>query len=76
VSVKVTANPSAELPGTVIGDPVRIPYILFCTQGGDRFCGRTWVANSRRELPGKLAERRTHEEKCEGGLIAATRWGS
>jgi hypothetical protein len=71
VSVKVTGNPSAELPGSVIGQPVRIPAILLCTQG-ERFCGRVWVANTVRDLPVKMTERRRHEEKCSGGLVVAT----
>lgn len=71
MAVKVTGNPSAELPGTVVGAAIRLPYVMLCTQG-ERFCGATWVANSQRDLPVKLAERRSHEESCRGGLIAAT----
>jgi hypothetical protein len=70
MSVKVTSNPSAELPGTVIGKPVRLPHIMMCTQG-ERFCGRYWVASTQRELPVKMAERRRHEQGCAGGLIVA-----
>jgi hypothetical protein len=70
MSVKVTGDPSAELPGSVIGAPIRLPYLMLCTQG-EAFCGATWVANSQRELPVKLAERRRHEENCRGGLIVA-----
>jgi hypothetical protein len=68
VSTSVTTNPSSLLPGQVLGRPMGIPAILLCTQG-ERFCGRTWVANSYRELPEKLAERRKHEENCKGALI-------
>jgi hypothetical protein len=68
MAVKVTSNPSAELPGSVVGAPIRLPYIMLCTQG-ERFCGATWVANRARELPEKLAERRKHEENCKGALI-------
>jgi hypothetical protein len=64
----VTASPASALPGQVVGKPMGIPAILLCTQG-ERFCGRAWVANNRRELPEKLAERRKHEENCLGGLI-------
>jgi hypothetical protein len=56
----------------VIGRPVRIPYIMLCTHG-ERFCGKTWVANHRRDLPDRLAERRKHEEICAGGLIVAAK---
>jgi hypothetical protein len=68
MAVKVTTNPSAQIPGTVIGAPMRIPAILLCTQG-ERFCGTTWVANTARELPAKLADRRRHEQTCHGGLL-------
>lgn len=68
MNVKVTSNPSSELPGSVIGQPIRLPYIMLCTQG-ERFCGRTWVANTAREVPAKLADRRRHEDNCQGGLI-------
>jgi hypothetical protein len=68
MSVAVTSSPATALPGQVVGRPMGIPAILLCTQG-ERFCGHTWVANSRRDLPEKLAERRKHEENCLGGLI-------
>lgn len=64
----VTVNPASALPGQVLGKPMRIPAVLLCTQG-ERFCGQTWVANSMRDLPEKLAERRKHEDSCNGGLI-------
>lgn len=72
MNVRVTSNPSTELPGSVIGRPMRIPYVLLCTVGGERFCGQVWTANSERQLAELLAERRRHEENCQGGLIAAT----
>jgi hypothetical protein len=71
MSVSVTSSPASALPGQVVGRPMRIPAILLCTQG-ERFCGRRWVANSMRELPEKLAERRKHEQDCNGGLIVGT----
>jgi len=71
VSVSVTSSPASVLPGQVIGRPVRIPAILLCT-AGERFCGKTWVANSERALPEKMAERRKHEESCQGGLITGS----
>jgi hypothetical protein len=70
VSVTVTPDPASVRPGQVVGKPMRIPAILLCTQG-ERFCGRTWVANTARELPEKLADRRVHEASCQGGLIVA-----
>jgi hypothetical protein len=66
VAVTVTTDPSTARPGDVIGRPIRVPAILLCTQG-ERFCGRIWVANTRMELPGKLAERRDHEARCAAG---------
>jgi hypothetical protein len=67
----VTANPASALPGQVVGKPIRLPYVMLCTQG-ERFCGKTWVANVSREIPEKLAERRKHEQDCAGGLIVGT----
>jgi hypothetical protein len=52
----------------VIGSPLHLPYVMLCTQG-ERFCGKTWTANTDRDLPVMLAERRTHEATCQGGLI-------
>ena len=68
MSVHVTANPSAELPGSVIGKPMRLPAFLACTQG-QRFCGKRWTANTEPELLLMLAERRDHETACKGGLL-------
>jgi hypothetical protein len=67
VSFHVTANPSAELPGSVIGKPIRLPYFMLCVQG----CGKRWTANTGHDLVLKLAERRDHETACKGGLIRA-----
>jgi hypothetical protein len=71
VAVTVTGNPSSELPGSVIGQAIRLPYIMLCTNG-ERFCGATWVANTERELPERLLQRRQHEDNCRGGLIIPT----
>lgn len=68
MSVHVTANPSAELPGSVIGKPIRLPAVLLCTMG-ERFCGKTWTANTQEQFLLKSAERREHEATCKGGLI-------
>lgn len=68
MSVHVTANPSAEPPGSVIGKPIRLPHFMLCTQG-ERHCGRVWTANTEHDLVLKLAERRDHETGCRGGLI-------
>lgn len=70
MSVHVTSNPSAELPGSVIGQPVRLPAALLCTQG-ERFCGKWWTANTREDFLLMSAERREHEARCRGGLIVA-----
>lgn len=74
MSVRVTANPSAELPGSVIGRPVRLPAFLFCTMG-ERQCGKRWAAQTETEYLLKCAERREHEATCKGGLIVATGMG-
>jgi hypothetical protein len=71
VSVHLSPNPSAELPGSVVGRPYRYPAILCCTSGAERFCGKTWVANNELDLLKKAAERREHEAACKGGLIVA-----
>ena len=71
MSVHVTANPSAELPGSVIGKPVRLPAVLLCTMGGERPCGKVWTANTYEQYLLKSAERREHEATCKGGLIVA-----
>ena len=70
MAVTVTANPSAELPGSFIGRPIRLPHVMLCTQG-QRHCGRIWTANTEHELVLKLGERRDHEANCSGGLIVA-----
>jgi len=72
LNVKVTANPAGELPGSVLGAPIRIPSVLLCTNG-ENWCGRVWVANHRRQLPERLAERRDHEARCRGGLVLSGR---
>ena len=68
MSVHVTSNPSAELPGSVIGKPIRLPHFMLCTQG-QRPCGKAWTAHTEHELVLKLAERRDHETACKGGLL-------
>lgn len=70
--VNITSSPSGVLPGTVLGKPIRIPHVMLCTQG-ERWCGRHWTANNRRQLAEYMAERRRHEESCRGGLILASR---
>jgi hypothetical protein len=72
VSVHVTANPSAEIPGSVIGRPIHLPYFLFCTMGGERPCGKVWTARTQEQFLLLSAERREHEATCKGGLIVAT----
>jgi hypothetical protein len=72
MAVTFTGSPSTAMPGQVVGQPIRLPHVMLCTQG-ERHCGRTWTANTRRELTEKMAERRTHEAGCQGGLILAAR---
>ena len=67
MSFHVTTTPSAELPGSVIGKPIRLPHFMLCLQG----CKKTWSANSEHELVLMLADRRDHEAACRGGLIVA-----
>lgn len=71
MSVHLSATPSAELPGSVIGQPIRFPHIMLCTMGGERPCGRVWTAKDELDLLKKSAERREHEQGCRGGLIIA-----
>lgn len=71
MAVSVTGSPSSALPGQVVGAPLRLPCVLLCTQG-ERWCGRKWTANDRRGLLERLAERRDHEDRCNGGLVLAT----
>lgn len=72
--VHYTDSPSSELPGSVIGAPVRLPYVMLCQAAppGQRPCGRVWTANTEREFIEKSAQRRDHERTCKGGLIVAT----
>jgi hypothetical protein len=68
--VDVTTTPSQLADGQVVGPPIRIPFIMLCHQG-ERWCGWVKVANTRRQLPELMAERRRHHEGCLGGLILA-----
>lgn len=72
MSVRVTANPSGELPGSVIGRPYSLPAFLMCTMG-ERFCGKRWTARTETEFLLMSAERREHEADCRGGLIVPGR---
>jgi hypothetical protein len=71
--VHYTDSPSSELPGSFIGAPVHLPAVLLCQAAGPgrRWCGAKWTANTERQFAEKSAERRTHEQACEGGLIVA-----
>lgn len=68
MSVHVTANPSAELPGSVIGKAIRFPHFMLCTMG-ERPCGWRRTAKDEVDYLKKMAERREHEAGCKGGLI-------
>lgn len=70
-----TTNPSTVLPGQIVGAPIRIPHIMLCHAAppGGRWCGWVRVANSRQQLVELMAERREHEETCQGGLIVTGR---
>lgn len=75
MSVHLTANPSAEIPGSsALGRPIRFPYFMLCTMG-ERFCGKRWTARDEADLLLREAERREHEATCKGGLIVATGMG-
>lgn len=71
MAVAVTGSPSSALPGQIVGAPIRLPYVLLCTQG-ERWCGKCWTANDQHVLVELLAARRKHEDACMGGLILAT----
>lgn len=68
-----TANPSSVMPGLVVGAPIdHLPWVLFCASGpGRRWCGWRRVAHTQRQFVEVAAEKRKHEETCEGGLIIA-----
>ena len=64
-----TPSPSTALPGEVVGAPVaHLPWIFVCT-AGEVFCGSIWVASTVRQVAEKAAEKRRHEQNCNGGLI-------
>lgn len=70
-AVTYTSDPAAAAAaGQIIGKPIRLPYIMLCTQG-ERFCGWVRTANNRRQLAEMMKERRVHEDGCRGGLILA-----
>lgn len=69
MAVRLSQHPE---PGEFTGAPVRIPFVLFCTQGGERWCGWVRVANSAAEFTALAADRRTHEMSCLGGLVRGT----
>lgn len=70
MSVHLSASPSQELPGSVIGKPIRYPHVMLCTMG-ERHCGRVWTAQDELDLLKKESQRREHEAGCKGGLIIA-----
>jgi hypothetical protein len=53
----------------VVGNPIRLPYIMLCQHGGERFCGWVRVAHTQVQLADLMIERRRHEQGCLGGLI-------
>lgn len=68
--VRYTENPSATIPGEVVGAPVRIPALLMCSgKPGRRPCGWMRTANTPQQYAEYALERRKHEETCKGGLI-------
>lgn len=70
MATRYTERPSEVLPGEIIGEPIRLPAVMLCTQG-ERYCGWVRMANTRDQFARYAAERRKHELKCQGGLIAA-----
>ena len=71
MTVTVSTDPAGALAdGSVVGRPIRLPYVMLCTEG-ERWCGRAWTANSRLQLAELLTDRRRHEQGCQGGLILA-----
>ena len=63
-----TSSAGLAMPDQVVGAPVRLPAILCCTSG-EVFCGKTWTANTQKQFVEKAAEKRRHEQNCQGGLI-------
>jgi hypothetical protein len=68
VTVRFTSRPA---PGDITGVPLRLPYVLLCTQG-ERWCGWHRTANTPRQLADHARDRRVHASSCRGGLIIAT----
>lgn len=68
MGVRLSQRPE---PGEFTGAPVRVPFVLFCTQT-ERWCGWVRTANSAEEFTALAADRRTHEMSCQGGLVRAT----
>ena len=68
VPTAYTSSASLALPGQIVGAPVRLPCVMLCTQG-ERFCGWKRTANTQRQFVEMAAEKRQHEQNCQGGLI-------
>jgi hypothetical protein len=67
-----TANPSAVLPGQVVGAPItHLPWVFCCRSGEGKHCGWARAANELRQVIEVMAAKRKHEENCAGGLIIA-----
>lgn len=71
MSVRITPTPQREADDEFVGQPLHIPWVLFCTNG-ERWCGWQRTANSSKEFVLLAADRRVHESSCKGGLILAT----
>lgn len=71
MSTTYTPNLSTALPGQAVGAPVHLPYILLCNQG-ERWCGWVRTANTQKQFLEYAADKRRHEEHCQGGLIVVS----
>ena len=61
MSSKAAPHDLAERP--FYGTPRPLPRILFCC-AGERFCGRTWIANTMAEYQDAVQGRQAHEALC------------
>lgn len=66
---RYTATPEDTSPGEITGHPItHLPWVFFCSQG-ERWCGWSQVASTRKDTLEAMAARRRHEQLCQGGLI-------
>lgn len=58
------ANVAAPADQPFFGTPTALPRVLLCNSTAERFCGRTWVANTMDEYTEFINLRSVHEVLC------------